>query len=119
MSYWSERAIVLQNAIRDLCGFEEPRKTKVLDFGCGRGFLVAEFYSMGFDVFGCDVEAYWNSMGRTEHISPADLATLKSRIRGEIGGRLKIISQEPFRLPFEDSSFDVVISTSVLYHFAI
>jgi SAM-dependent methyltransferase len=66
----------------------------VLDFGCGRGGLVNGLCKLGVDAYGCDVDPYW------EGEQP----------------RLRPISRSPYRLPFDDESIDVVVSTSVLEH---
>jgi SAM-dependent methyltransferase len=70
---------------------------RVLDFGCGSGVLVAHLLSLGYDAYGCDIDVYWKA--------DADHAE-----------RLRLISRAPYRLPFDDGTFDVVVSTSVLEH---
>ena len=65
---------------------------KILDFGCGAGQIVSELAALGYEVYGCDVFL--------EHES-----TL-----------LKRISTHPYKIPFENEKFDIVISTSVLEH---
>ena len=81
------------NAIKDIGG-RSPSDTSVLDFGCGRGVLVDRLCELGVDAFGCDVDPYWE---------------------GE-NSRLREIQRSPYRIPFDDASVDVVLSTSVLEH---
>jgi SAM-dependent methyltransferase len=70
---------------------------KILDFGCGSGQLVATLRTLGYDAYGCDT---W---GRYSHKPPAD-------------ERLREITLEPYRIPFDSEAFDVVVSTTVLEH---
>jgi SAM-dependent methyltransferase len=91
-------ALYLQSAIKDIAGYREPSGTKILDFGCGSGKLVKNLISLGYDVRGCDIRPYW-----------------EGGLGSEIGS-LSTISMTPYRLPFEDDSFDVVVSTSVFEH---
>lgn len=79
-----------QRAIFDLASLSSGR---VLDFGCGVGALVSSLAEAGFDSHGCDV------------VDP-----------GWQDSRLQRIERSPYRLPYEDSAFDVVVSTSVLKH---
>ena len=70
-----------------------PGARRVLDVGCGRGALVAQLIERGLDAWGCDFAA---------------MLTADERLRA--------VSSSPYRLPFEDRRFDVVLSTSVLEH---
>lgn len=90
----------VDRAIRDLCGFagRDLKTIRVLDFGCGAGHLVGALLELGYDAWGCDIQGDW---------------TLKPVVSVD---RIRFINREPYRLPFEDSAFDVVVSTSVLEH---
>lgn len=79
---------------------------KLMDFGCGEGSLVRAALAQGLDAYGCDLydvkySTDWNAAG----ISPELRETR----------RLRPILP-PYRLPFEDSSVDVVVSDQVLEH---
>jgi SAM-dependent methyltransferase len=91
-------AAFMAAAIRQLGGFAVPSRTPVLDFGCGQGHLVHALSRLGYDVRGCDIPAAWAGAE-----PPAS--------RG-----LSAIALDPYRLPFDARTFDVVISTSVLEH---
>ena len=67
---------------------------KILDFGCGEGHLVQAFNSLGYDAYGADV---------------IDCPALDEE-------HFRKISFAPYRLPFEDNTFDYVYSTSVFEH---
>ena len=71
---------------------------KVLDFDCGKGDLVRDLSSLGYDTYGCDIEAYWEEESEIET------------------SKLSKILLASYRLPFEEGTFDVVVSTSVLEH---
>ena len=71
---------------------------KILDFGCGRGQLVAAFCERGLDAWGTDIKPYWEG----DSPSPAT--------------RLSAIAPDSYNLPFDDESFDLVFSTSVFEH---
>jgi SAM-dependent methyltransferase len=73
---------------------DDPTTIKVVDFGCGKGNLVSKLRKRGVAAWGCDVDPYWDG-------NPA---------------YLKPIEQEPYRIPFDDNSIDIVLSTSVLEH---
>jgi SAM-dependent methyltransferase len=64
---------------------------RVLDFGCGDGSMVEALVEAGYDAVGCDIE----------------LASETDRLR---------LIERPYRLPFDDESFDFVVSSQVLEH---
>lgn len=70
---------------------------RVLDVGCGKGFLVKDLLAQGIDAYGLDVSDY-------------ALRTCEP----EVVGRLHLGSAE--RLPFPDHSFDVVLSINTLHN---
>lgn len=79
---------------------------RLMDFGCGEGRLVEAALSQGLDAYGCDLYdvrySYdWNS---------PDISNELRETR-----RLRPI-QLPYRLPFEDSCMDVIISDQVFEH---
>lgn len=88
-------ASFFDHAIRDLAGLGNPVGVRVLDFGCGAGQVVEQLLKLGYDAHGCDIV-----------MSPSNCDA----------SRLKQIEAAPYRLPFADQTFDVVISTTVLEH---
>ena len=90
-----ETARFFDQAILEIAGLNTPNTVRVLDFGCGAGGLVAALSSLGYDVRGCDVIFY----------DDAPATEIKRQIL-----------QSPYRFPYKDNQFDVVISTSVMEH---
>ena len=84
-------------AVAELCGLNNPKKVRILDFGCGRGSLVNILNAKGYKAFGCDIKAFWLETNTEDSES---LRQIKF----------------PYRLPFSDDFFDVVVSISVLEH---
>lgn len=75
-------------------GINIDKNMKILDFGCGNGQLVQAFQAMGYDAYGADV----------------------IDIPSQDAEHFRKISFNPYRLPFEDNTFDYVYSTSVFEH---
>ena len=95
---YNKAAAFINTAVKELCGFKYPLRTKILDFGCGTGDLLNVLLRFGFDAYGCDVTAHWS---KNQLTAPE---------------RLKKILLTPYRLPFDDNTFDIVVSTGVLEH---
>ena len=72
-----------------------PSRAQILDLGCGDGSAVHELRKLGYEAFGCDFE-----------IAPGSHRS---------AGRLRAI-EKPYRLPFDDATFDAVVSQEVLEH---
>jgi SAM-dependent methyltransferase len=72
---------------------------RVLDVGCGKGFLVKDFMieCPGLEAFGLDISLY-----AIEHAEP------------EVAGRLRLGNAAS--LPFPDASFDAVISINTIHN---
>lgn len=81
----------------------EVWRGKMLDFGCGDGSLIKSALGQRIDAYGCDIsfDHKW-----------VDEATLRGM---KAAGRVRQI-ETPYRLPFDDSSFNVVISDQVFEH---
>jgi SAM-dependent methyltransferase len=75
---------------------------EILDFGCGSGALVAAARAAGLAMRGADV-FYAGSNARAEAAAAGRLDTCVFEIRGG-------------RLPFPDSSFDLVVNNQVMEH---
>ena len=82
--------------IRRYCTSKD-RPLRVLDFGCGDGTLVRNLAAIGYDAYGCDLKSRWLEGAGDP-------------------SRLKVITHQPYRLPYAADSFDVVFSTSVFEH---
>jgi SAM-dependent methyltransferase len=80
-------------AARELMG--RTGTLTVLDFGCGDGALVAALRASGWTALGCDFPGVVPEQDGFRAIVP-----------------------DPYRLPFDDETFDLVVSTSVLEHAA-
>ncbi len=74
-------------------GVQMHTDTRILDWGCGTGGLVAEGRAAGYDVIGCD---FGVELGTNPHLSAIDAAN--------------------YRLPYPDHSIDIIISNQVLEH---
>lgn len=87
------RDIDLYRAIvRDL-GHDFPPGSVVLDFGCGEGRMVRQLRELGYDAYGTDI-----TLSEQNHF-------------------LRLIpSNAPYRIPFDEETFDAVVSSSVLEH---
>ena len=83
-------------------GFTPTAATVMLDFGCGGGERVHEFRRRGYQAFGCDVMLPARPVGM---------------LRDYIDARtVRPIEIDPYRIPFDDHSFDLVFSITVFEH---
>jgi ubiquinone/menaquinone biosynthesis C-methylase UbiE len=90
----------LQLAILRDAGFAQSPSMKVLDLGCGNGSTVKEWSSLGMDAYGCDF-AYKDG--------PDVDALVKE-------GHITLIAGSPYRLPYPDAHFDIVVTNQVMEH---
>ena len=72
--------------------------TRVLDVGCGKGFLVKSLLAQGIEAFGLDISLY-----ALMHCAP------------ETVGRLHLGTAE--KMPFPDGAFDCVLSLNTIHNF--
>jgi ubiquinone/menaquinone biosynthesis C-methylase UbiE len=78
------------------------KNLKVLDFGAGNGAQTFELLPLGCDIVACDVDA-------------ADLKILRDNIEARgVSNVAAVLCGK--RLPFEDESFDAVLSFQVIEH---
>jgi 2-polyprenyl-6-hydroxyphenyl methylase/3-demethylubiquinone-9 3-methyltransferase len=79
---------------------EHGASARVLDVGCGAGFLSNYLAREGFDVTGLD----------------ASRASIDVAARHDGSGKARYLLGDARRLPFEDASFDVVCAMDFLEH---
>ncbi len=77
--------------------FTMKSKTTLLEIGCGRGEMLSNFKDLGLNVQGID-------------LSP-EAPSFQQNIT------IKVANIEEKKLPYEDNSFDIIYSKSVLEHF--
>lgn len=94
------RRVNHQLRIVESAGFELKPGTAILDLGCGEGNTVRLLREAGFDAWGCDIQI-WPSASSDE---------LKRL------GWIREIPLDPYRLPFDDQQFDLILSSEVLEH---
>ncbi len=97
----TERAEVFLKILGDL---KTPitEQTKILDLGCGAGLIVKAGREKGFAFFGAGFNLH-------DDFNVADPTLVQNGILRQIRG-------EPYRIPFDDCTFDVVISDQVFEH---
>lgn len=77
--------------------FDMREKTTLLEIGCGRGEMLRNFKDLGLEVQGIDLSPEAPSFNK-------DI-------------KIKVGNVEEEQLPYEDNSFDIIYSKSVLEHF--
>ncbi|MFX0136538.1 MAG: class I SAM-dependent methyltransferase [Candidatus Hodarchaeota archaeon] len=96
------------------------RDSVILDFGCGRGDLVREFIDLEYsNIYGCDIAL--NTVDKEE----IDETCAKSKYvifendffsEAKANKLIRQIELSPYRLPFQDGQFDLIISNQVFEH---
>ena len=90
----------LQAKILTSAGFPLQRGMRILDVGCGNGEEVRGLLALGYDAYGCDFAFKRGS----------SVEQMKQE------GRIALIPQAPYRMPYPDSHFDVLVSNQVMEH---
>lgn len=75
---------------------------RILDYGCGAGHIVRRMRERKADAFGCDV-FYGGNVERSSGLVAEDI-------------RPFVLKMEQGLIPFDDASFDAVITNQVLEH---
>jgi SAM-dependent methyltransferase len=83
-----------------VAGHRIPDGARILDLGCGEGDSVRALRAAGYDAHGCDI-GLRDTPGAKELIG---------------AGFVKEIPMNPYRLPYDDGEFDVILSSEVLEH---
>jgi cyclopropane fatty-acyl-phospholipid synthase-like methyltransferase len=94
------RRVQMQLALMRELGLTLQPGSTLLDLGCGNGMLVREYRRLGVVAFGCDF---------VFKDGPCVSSDSKE-------GILRLMNMKPYRLPFADESFDVVVSDQVFEH---
>jgi SAM-dependent methyltransferase len=85
--------------VRDL-GFALRPDARILDLGCGEGRTVRALRSAGYDASGCETVL---------RDTPAAAEMVAA-------GYVDPIPMAPYRLPYDDAEFDLILSSEVLEH---
>ena len=82
-----------------------PNEAVILELGCGKGQMVQELRREGYAAFGCDF------------IDTKGVSDFTRDIQKQFDdGILLPIKILPYRLPFEDNTFDYIFSSQVFEH---
>lgn len=96
-----------ENVIQVRTRIEKFAKTtggkRLLDIGCGTGFILSLAHSCFEEVYGID-------------ITPAMLDIAASKLKEQKVNNVKLMQASSDKLPFPDSYFDVVIAYGFLHH---
>ena len=84
---------------------QEIQRQKLLDFGCGKGAFVEAALAKGYDCYGAEKYAHGSGIGIKEYGQSKD----------NLLGRISEIRDDGV-LPFEDETFDMVVSNQVFEH---
>ncbi|MGE3992775.1 class I SAM-dependent methyltransferase [Pseudorhodoplanes sp.] len=83
-------------------GYSESKGLRVLDVGCGNGYVLAQYAKYGAEVTGVDLTQ-----------TAIDLSCARFDLAG-LRGEFRLTDGD--RLPFEDGTFDIACSMGVLHH---
>ena len=106
----SDYALLMAQLFLDMLedlGTHIDAHSRILDFGCGEGWVVYQLRAKGLLAFGADI------VNRYDHVQK--MCRDKGIIMPE-GAIFGTIDQTDYRIPFADNSFDVVISDQVFEH---
>lgn len=81
---------------------------RILDMGCGSGGLVIRLRELGFEAYGFDIAPFWKERPAEQQAWFHALAPEAPAPYAPLG--------VPYKLPFDDGFFDVVLSTQVIEH---
>lgn len=83
-------------------GYDLNQKSMILDFGCGAGKSVQQLRLLGYQGFGCDI--------RIDDKVSREIKLLHNK------NIIRLINASPYKLPFDDNTFDFIFSDQVFEH---
>jgi SAM-dependent methyltransferase len=110
--FLSSKVLKLHERDRIIDSIPWRGEERVLDVGCGRGLLLigaARRLTTGRAV-GVDI---WESKDQSDNRPEATIANAKAE---GVADRVELIDADAQRLPFDDASFDVVLSSFVIHN---
>lgn len=112
LSVWSSKVGKIKEAKRLLDTYDWKGDEKVLDVGCGRGLMLisAAKRLITGKAAGVDI---WDSRDQAGNC-PEN--TIKNARREDVAGRIEILDSDALCLPFEDNTFNVVLSNKVFHN---
>lgn len=84
---------------------------RVLDVGCGNGFLLIEAAKHLTSGFATGIDVWKTEAGQ----QTAEVARRNAHLEG-VADRVEIKNADARRMPFDDNSFDVIVSSLMLHH---
>lgn len=94
---------ILEKTVEEVCATLEP-DAKILDLGCGTGYLSLGFLSRGYHVTGLDL-----SREMIQAFEESIPATLKPQARLVVGDAEEFLSQN-------QEAYDVIVLSAILHH---
>ncbi|NIM22362.1 MAG: methyltransferase domain-containing protein [Candidatus Latescibacteria bacterium] len=105
--------LAVKFAMLEALGYRLTADPEILDFGCGAGRSVQVLRDAGYSGWGCDIRI------KASQATAAQTSAMQKKIETDSmleAGWLRLIEDDPYRLPFNDDSFDFVFSEQVLEH---
>lgn len=84
-----------------------PPAASVLEVGCGPGHLSLRLARESFEVTGLDLDSAMIERARANAVHASDLGRVPTFVVGDVAA-----------LPFDDASFDLVVSTFSMHHWS-
>jgi arsenite methyltransferase len=111
---WSSRIGKLKLRDKVLSKISFKGSEKILDIGCGRGLLLIEAAKIipGGTAIGVDL---W--LGNIEYKNSPQMV-LDNAIFEGVSDKVEVITADALTLPFDDSSFDTVMTSLMMHHVA-
>lgn len=105
-------------------GFTLSKEHVILDLGCGQGECVRQFREIGYNIFGCDIEFpetpqnYLKFYLKNDVIRKIEYDQDPRDKMEEYckSGKLLVTNETTYHLPFENNTFDVIVSGQVFEH---
>jgi len=111
--FWKLRQVMLANTVKKLLKqSKDDAPTRIIDLGCGPGTNIFDVYDVCSDF----KQVEWFGLDLNQREAAMGSARSKYRVQERDMEAIHFMSGDIFKLPFADSSIDILISSEVVEH---